>query len=102
VPKQGILSNAASKKKLDLITLRSDYPDVPVFQLEDDYYDNEEDDGPQKSYAQIHSERIQKQKLSKQSFDAENKYMVIPSSNKSVKASPLNPKYDNQQQRKKG
>ena len=35
MPKQGILSNAASKKKLDLITLRCDYPDVPVFQLED-------------------------------------------------------------------
>ena len=55
---------------------------------------------PQKSYSQIHSDRLQKQnaKLAKQSFDSENKYMVMPSSIQNVKASPLNPKYDNQQQ----
>ena len=55
---------------------------------------------PQKSYSQIHSDRFKKQnaKLAKQSFDSENKYMMMPNSNQNVRASPLNPKYDNQQQ----
>ena len=113
-----MLSNATSKKKLDLITLRSDYPDVPVFRPEDvqDYYNNDEDEydedddqAPKKSYAQIHSDRIKNAKYmkfksllilfrlaAKQSFELENKYMAPSVSNKNVKASP----YDTQTKRK--